>query len=138
MHLTILSINIFSPKVSSDITEGFMPKIPSSGKGAAIKKYAALTASSDTPPITLGLLSSNSYLVSLVPSTFSVELSTCCILPFKFWTVPTLPSPSIPLSLVDIWMFIASLYWPLGTILSSRSLFILAPEKLFLISGIVI
>ena len=76
--------------------------MPYGCKGAAIKKYAAFFDSSDMPPTTLGLSPNNSYLRSVVPLALFVELNICCMLPFKFCTVPTLPNPSIPLSLVDI------------------------------------
>ena len=53
------------------------------------------------------------------------------VLPNIFCTVPT-SDPSD----VATCTFMASLYWPLGTSLSSRSLFITPFWKLFLISGI--
>ena len=57
--------------------------------------------------------------------------SSTLLLPNMFSITPTLE-----LSEVETSTFIASLYCPFGTNLSSRSLFILPPVKLFLTSGI--
>ena len=81
----------------------------------------------------------NQYIASFFPSSttpiqvepLGIKSVSISKLPKIFCTAPT----SAP-SEVEICMFIASLYSPLGTSLSSRSLFILPAEKTCLISGI--